>query len=112
MVFAGSSYDKRALLAIRLDGAADSHRYGSRRLDPFAGTPYVPSPLLYDDGLYFLSHYQGILYECSMPPQAKTVLARSGFQGSEMFTRRPSPLPAASTLPALMEPPSSSLRSA
>jgi outer membrane protein assembly factor BamB len=24
-------------------------------------TPYVPSPLLYDDSLYFLRHYQGIL---------------------------------------------------
>jgi hypothetical protein len=27
----------------------------------FRGTPYVPSPLLYDGGLYFLTHYQGIL---------------------------------------------------
>ena len=25
------------------------------------GTPYVPSPLLYGDSLYFLRHYQGIL---------------------------------------------------
>ena len=25
------------------------------------GTPYVPSPLLYEDTLYFLRHYQGIL---------------------------------------------------
>ena len=25
------------------------------------GTPYVPSPLLYGDVLYFLTHYQGIL---------------------------------------------------
>ncbi len=27
----------------------------------FRGTPYVPSPLLYGDALYFLTHYQGIL---------------------------------------------------
>jgi outer membrane protein assembly factor BamB len=62
MVFAGSSYDKRALLAIRLDGAngdiTSTDRVAWRRI---RGTPYVPSPLLYDGGLYFLTHYQGIL---------------------------------------------------
>jgi hypothetical protein len=62
MVFAGSSYDKRALLAIRLDGAAGDIT-GTDRIawNRFRGTPYVPSPLLYDGGLYFLTHYQGIL---------------------------------------------------
>jgi outer membrane protein assembly factor BamB len=62
MVFAGSSYDQRALLAIRLDGAAGditgTNQIAWRRL---RGTPYVPSPLLYDGALYFLAHYQGIL---------------------------------------------------
>ena len=62
MVFAGSSYDKRALLANRLDGAAGdittTDRVAWRRI---RGTPYVPSPLVYDGGLYFLTHYQGIL---------------------------------------------------
>jgi outer membrane protein assembly factor BamB len=62
MVFAGSSYEKRALLAIRLKGASgditDGNQIAWRR---FRGTPYVPSPLLYDGGLYFLTHYQGIL---------------------------------------------------
>jgi outer membrane protein assembly factor BamB len=62
MVFAGSSYEKRALLAIRLDGArgditGTSHVAWNR----FRGTPYVPSPLLYGGSLYFLTHYQGIL---------------------------------------------------
>ena len=62
MVYAGSSYDKRALLAIRLDGArgditgTDQVVWTRRR-----GTPYVPSPLLYGDSLYVLRHYQGIL---------------------------------------------------
>ncbi len=62
MVFAGSSYDKRALLAIRLDGAKGDIT-GSDRIawNRFRGTPYVPSPLLVDDGLYFVTHYQGIL---------------------------------------------------
>jgi outer membrane protein assembly factor BamB len=62
MVFAGSSYDKRALLAIRLDGAAGDIT-GTDRIawNRFRGTPYVPSPLLYEGALYFLTHYQGIL---------------------------------------------------
>ena len=62
MVFAGSSYDKKALLAIRLDGAkgdiTGTDHVVWRRI---RGTPYVPSPLLYQGGLYFLTHYQGIL---------------------------------------------------
>jgi outer membrane protein assembly factor BamB len=62
MVFAGSSYDKRALLAIRLEGArgditGTKHVVWTRT----RGTPYVPSPLLYRDSLYFLTHYQGVL---------------------------------------------------
>ncbi len=62
MVFAGSSYDKRALLAIRLDGAVgDITDSGQIAWSRIRGTPYVPSPVLYDGGLYFLTHYQGIL---------------------------------------------------
>ena len=62
MVFVGSSYDKRVLMAINLDGArgditgTDWVPWTRRR-----GTPYVPSPLLYEGSLYFLAHYQGIL---------------------------------------------------
>ncbi len=63
LVFAGSSYDKRALLAIRLAGAAGDITDSKEQIvwRRFRGTPYVPSPLLYDGGLYFLTHYQGIL---------------------------------------------------
>lgn len=62
MVFVGSSYDTRNMLAIRLSGAngnitgSDRVAWSRRR-----ATPYVPSLLLYRDSLYFLSHYQGIL---------------------------------------------------
>ena len=62
MLFAASSYDTRALLAIRLSGArgdltgTDAVVWSRTR-----GTPYVPSPLLYRGGLYFLRHYQPIL---------------------------------------------------
>ena len=61
-VYAGSSYDTRNLLAIRLDGAkgditGTKQVVWSRR----RGCPYVPSPLLYDDSLYTLQHYQGLI---------------------------------------------------
>lgn len=62
MVFAGSSYEKRTLLAISLDKAkgditgTDNVIWSRQR-----GTPYVPSPLLYGDALYFLTHYQGVM---------------------------------------------------
>ncbi len=62
MVYAGSSYDTRNLLAIRLDDATGDIT-GTNRVvwTRSRGTPYVPSPLLYGDALYFLYHYQGIL---------------------------------------------------
>ncbi|MEK6257484.1 MAG: PQQ-binding-like beta-propeller repeat protein [Planctomycetota bacterium] len=62
MLFAGSSYEKRAFLAIRLDRAKGDIT-GTDRIawTRSRGTPYVPSPLLYGDSLYFLTHYQGIL---------------------------------------------------
>lgn len=62
MVYVGSSYDKRALLAIRLDGAQGDITSSSQVVwTRTRGTPYVPSPLLYGEWLYFLRHYQGIL---------------------------------------------------
>lgn len=62
IVYVGSSYESRAVFAIRLDGAegdvtGTDHviwKYQQR-------TPYVPSPLLYDGALYYLRHYQGVL---------------------------------------------------
>ena len=62
MLFAGSSYEKKAFLAIRLDRAKGDIT-GTDRIawTRSRGTPYVPSPLLYGDSLYFLTHYQGVL---------------------------------------------------
>ena len=62
MVYVGSSYDKRSLMAIRLDDArGDLTDTPAVAWSRFRGTPYVPSPLFYQGGLYFLTHYQGIL---------------------------------------------------
>jgi outer membrane protein assembly factor BamB len=62
VVIVGSSYEKRAMLAIDLDKAkgditeSPTVLWSRRR-----GTPYVPSPLLYDNALYFHAHYQSVL---------------------------------------------------
>jgi outer membrane protein assembly factor BamB len=62
MVYAGSSYDKQTMLAIRLDGAKGDIT-GTKQVvwNRTRGAPYVPSPLLYGDSLYFIRHLQGIL---------------------------------------------------
>ncbi len=62
MVYLGSSYEKKAMFAIRLAGAKGDITNDSnvvwKRVER---TPYVPSPLLYRDSLYFLAHYQNVL---------------------------------------------------
>jgi len=62
VVYAGSSYDTRALLAIRLDGAKGDIT-GTKQViwTRERGAPYVPSPLLYGESLYTLRHYQGVI---------------------------------------------------
>ncbi|MFL5341512.1 MAG: PQQ-binding-like beta-propeller repeat protein [Gemmataceae bacterium] len=62
VVYTGSSYDTRAMLAIRLAGA-NGDITGTAQVVWLRrrGTPYVPSPLLYGDVLYNLVHYQGLL---------------------------------------------------
>jgi outer membrane protein assembly factor BamB len=81
IVCAGSSYEKRAMLAIRLDGArgdvtGTEHVAWTRDRD----TPYVPSPLLYGDRLYFLRHYQGFL-TCVDVKTGRTLFGPSRLEG-------------------------------
>jgi outer membrane protein assembly factor BamB len=61
-LYVGSSYEKKILFAINLQEAkgdltSTKHVAWIRS----RGTPYVPSMLLYDDFLYFLSHYQNVM---------------------------------------------------
>ncbi|MBC8002764.1 MAG: PQQ-like beta-propeller repeat protein [Opitutaceae bacterium] len=62
IVIAGNSYYQQAMVAIRLAGAkgditgTTNVAWTLNRL-----TPYVPSPLLYDDTLYFIRHNQNII---------------------------------------------------
>ncbi len=62
MAVLGSSYEKKFLIAIDLEGASGDltggeHVAWTRK----RGTPYVPSPLLHGQWVYYLSHYQGVL---------------------------------------------------
>jgi len=62
IVCIGCSYDLKAMLAIKLEGAEGDITTKSNVLwSTNQRTPYVPSPLLYDDRVYFLGHYQGLL---------------------------------------------------
>ncbi|HVY69876.1 MAG TPA: hypothetical protein VHH73_08095, partial [Verrucomicrobiae bacterium] len=58
----GNSYDFQAMLAVRLAGAKGDVT-GTKQIvwKLNRSTPYVPSPLLYGDTLYFLRHNQNIL---------------------------------------------------
>lgn len=74
ILIAASSYDTRALLAIDLHEAEGDLTDSTHVLwQTNQKTPYIPSPLLYRDQLYFLRHYQGIL---------SRVEARTGVESS------------------------------
>ena len=93
MVYAGSSYEKRAMVGIRLEGAkgditGTAQVVWSRNRD----TCYVPSPLLYDDKLYFLKHYQGSL-TCLIAKTGETVYSQHRLP--EIFNIYASPVGAA-----------------
>ncbi len=62
IVVAGNSYYQQAMVAIRLDGAKGDLT-GTDRVAWKLGrlTPYVSSPLLYGDTLYFIRHNQNVL---------------------------------------------------
>ena len=73
MVYAGSSYNTKAMLAIRLKGASGDIT-GTQQVawTRSRETPYVPSLLLYKDSLYFLSHYQGNVLSRLHAPSGET----------------------------------------
>lgn len=68
IVYVGSSYEKQSFQAIKISGASGDLT-GTENVLWFRKrhTPYVPSPLLYKDTLYFFRHYQGILCRVDGP---------------------------------------------
>ncbi len=62
LVIAGNSYYQQAMLAIRPAGAkGDVTGTGQVVWKLNRSTPYVSTPLLYDDALYFVRHNQNVL---------------------------------------------------
>ncbi len=62
IVYVTSGFRGNALQAIRLaDAEGDITRTAAIAWEYDRDTPYVPSPLLYDDTLYFLKHNRGML---------------------------------------------------
>ena len=62
MFYAGSSYVRKRMLAVRLEEAkGDLTQTDHIVWRKQVRTPYVPSPLLYGEWLYYLNHYQGFL---------------------------------------------------
>ncbi|MCB1095309.1 MAG: PQQ-like beta-propeller repeat protein [Verrucomicrobiae bacterium] len=89
VVFAGSSYDTRAMVAIQIEGAkgdiTDSdHLIWQRN----KRTPYVPSPLLYKGTLYTLGHYQAIL-SCIDPKTGEDMAGPFRLPGVQSFYASP-----------------------
>ena len=61
ILIAGSSYEKRSMLALKVAGAKGDVTGSDQVLwTRTRATPYVPSPLLYGDVVYFHSHYQAV----------------------------------------------------
>ena len=60
-VYAMSGYGKSTALAIRLGNAGDLTGTKAVVWKYHRAAPYVPSPLLYDDSLYFLARMDGLL---------------------------------------------------
>ena len=93
IVFASGSYEKQALLAIRLAGARGDLT-GTEQVawQKNRRTAYVPSPLLYNGWLYYLRHYQGVLSRVN----ARTGNEPSGpFRLGSVFNIYSSPVAAA-----------------
>ncbi len=81
IVICGSSYEKQAILGIKLDGAqGDLTGTGQVAWIKRRDTPYVPSLLLYQGHVYFLRHYQGVL-TCLSAKTGEEVYARARLTG-------------------------------
>ncbi len=89
LVFAMTGWMGNALLAMPLDAAGDisgSTQIAWKRNQP--GTPYVPSPLLYGELLYFTASNKGIL-SCIDGKTGEPVIDRQRLQGIENIYASP-----------------------
>ncbi|YCM44573.1 PQQ-binding-like beta-propeller repeat protein [Verrucomicrobiaceae bacterium 227] len=81
ILIAGSSYEKQAMVGIKLTGATGDIT-GTKQVAWFKrrDTPYVPSLLLYKGLVYYLRHYQGVM-TCLDIKTGREIYARARFPG-------------------------------
>ena len=79
-VYCMSGYEGYSLLAIPLSSKGDITGLGQIAWSKKQGTPYVPSPILYDNLLYFTQSNQGILTGVEAS-SGKTFLERTRLPG-------------------------------
>ena len=81
ILIAGSSYEKQAILGIKLTGATGDIT-GTKQVAWIKrrDTPYVPSLLLYKGLVYYLRHYQGVM-TCLDIKSGEEIYARARFPG-------------------------------
>ena len=80
VVYCMSGYEGYSLLALPLDAKGDISGSDKIIWSIEKGTPYVPSPVLYDGRLYFTQSNQGILTAVNST-NGSTVIERSRLQG-------------------------------
>ena len=89
VIYVGSSYDTRAMIAIRVEGAKGDISGSDHVLwERNKRTPYVPSPLLYEGTLYTLGHYQAIL-SCIDPKTGEDTAGPFRLPGLQNFYASP-----------------------
>jgi outer membrane protein assembly factor BamB len=88
MVFAASGFRGNALLAIALGGTGDLTDSKSIKWSVDRATPYVPSPMLYGDKLYFLSNNNGIL-SCYQADTGTANFSQKRLEGISMIYASP-----------------------
>lgn len=80
LVYCMSGYRGSALYALPLDGKGDLTGSDKIAWKHDRGTPYIPSPVLFDDRLYFVQSNDGILSSLDAA-SGKTILERTRLPG-------------------------------
>ncbi len=80
LVYCMSGYQGYSLLALKLTAKGDVSETDAIAWSKKQGTPYVPSPLLYD-GLLFFNQSNQAIWSCVKANTGKTILERTRLEG-------------------------------
>ena len=88
VVYCMSGYEGFSLLAIKLPATGDISDTDTIQWKVNQGTPYIPSPLLYDGMLYYNQSNQAII-TCLASSTGKTILKRTRLSGPSTIYASP-----------------------